>query len=136
MFKLEEFENKLIVEKVEKINKYLIKNKVDKISKVLDEFQRLLDKQEYIVPITYISSVLAEYRIDLISDELLQNIEDFLHSENVKLKINSLIIIGFAMLADSNHFEMYSDEFIKFLLEDSEDIRNNIHFFMPKLVFA
>jgi len=134
MFKLEEFENNLILGKLEKLNKYLSKNKVDKISKILDEFQGLLNKQEYFVPITYILSILAENRIDLISEGLLLKIKDFLYSENVKLKINSLIIFGFAMLANSNNFEMYSDEFIKFLLEDSEDIRNNIHFFLPKLV--
>jgi len=134
MFKLEEFENNLIIGKLEKLNKYISKNKVDKISKILDEFQSLLNKQEYFVPITYILSILAENRIDLISEGLLLKIKDFLHSENVKLKINSLIIIGFAMLANSNHFEMYSNEFIKYLLQDSEDIRNNIHFFLPKLV--
>lgn len=134
MFNLEEFKDRVILEKVEKLNVYLSKNKVDKITKILDEFQNLLDQQKYIVPITYILSILAENRFDLISEGLLKQSEGFLRSQNVKLKINSIIIIGFAMLTNSKYIDYYSQEFIKLLLEDSEDIRNNIHYFLLKLV--
>ena len=134
MFNLEEFENDLILEKVDKLNKYLSKNKIDKISKILDEFQSLIDQQEFVVQITYILSILAENRIDLISERLIQKIEVFLQSENVKLGINSIIIIGFAMIANSNYIDKYSQVFVKLLLDKSEDIRNNIHYFLLDLV--
>ncbi len=134
MFNLEEFENNLIIEKVDKLNKFLSKNKIDKVYKILDQFLSLLDQQEFVIPITYILSILAENKIEFISEALIQKMEDLLHSENIKLKINSLIIIGFAMVADPNYLDQYSQEFVKFILDESEDIRNNIHFFLPKLV--
>ncbi|MFX1385923.1 MAG: hypothetical protein ACFE9M_01790, partial [Promethearchaeota archaeon] len=133
MFNLEEFENGLILKKVDKLNKYLEKNKVDKISKILNEFQSLLDQQDYAVQITYILSILAENRSDLISEGLIQKIEVFLQSENEKLRINSIIIIGFAMVANSNYIDKYSQVFVKLLLDKSEDIRNNIHYFLLDL---
>ncbi len=133
MFNLEEFEDSVIFEKVDKLNKYLSKNKTDKILKIITELEDLLEQENNVV-ITYILSILAENKIELISEELLQKIEVFLHSENIKLKSNSLIVIGFAMLANSNYMEKYSQEFVKFLLDEFEDIRNNIHYFLLKLV--
>ena len=134
MFNLEEFKNSLILEKVDKLNKYLSKNKNEKIVKIIDELESILDQQKHIISITYILSILAEDRIDLISEGLIQKIEVFLHSENVKLKINSLIIIGFAMLANSKYIDKYFQEFVKFLIDESEDIRNNIYYILQELV--
>ncbi|MFX1304358.1 MAG: hypothetical protein ACFE9X_13465 [Promethearchaeota archaeon] len=134
MFNLDEFENSLIIEKVDKLNKYFSKNKTDKIKKIVNELENLLDKQNYIVTLTYIFSVLSENRIELISEDLIQKIEVLLHSENVKLKINSLIIIGFSMLANSEYIDRYFQEYVKFLIDDSEDVRNNIYYILQKLV--
>ena len=134
MFNLEEFENNLILEKVDKLNKYLSKNKITKVSKIVDELENLLDQEEYVIPITYILSVLAENNLDLISEGLIQKIEVYFHSEDEKLKINSLIIIGFAMIANLNYFDRYNQKFITFLTDTSEDIRNNIHYFLHELV--
>lgn len=134
MFNLEEFENSLILEKVDKLNKYLSKNKITKVSKIVDELENLLDQEEYVIPITYILSILAENNIDLISEGLIQKIEVNFHSEDEKLKINSLIIIGFAMIANPDYFDRYFQKFITFLIDTSEDIRNNIHYFLHELV--
>ena len=38
MFNLDEFENQVILEKVNKLNKYIDKNKTDKISKIIIEY--------------------------------------------------------------------------------------------------
>lgn len=134
MLNLEDFKDSLILEKVDKLNKLLSKNKIDKISKLINEFKFLLDEKKYNVPITYILSILAENRIELISEGLIQKIENFLQSEDVKLKINSIIIIGFAMLANSKYVESYSHEFVKFLKDKSEDVRNNVHYFLQELI--
>ena len=134
MLNLEDFKDSLILEKVDKLNKLLSKNKIDKISKLINEFKFLLDQKKYNVPITYILSILAENRIELISEGLIQKIENFLQSEDVKLKINSIIIIGFAMLANSKYVESYSHEFVKFLKDKSEDVRNNVHYFLQELI--
>jgi len=133
MFNLEEFENNLILEKVDKLNRYLSKNKSEKILKIVNELEDLLDQQELVVPITYILSILSENRIELISEGLLQKIEFYLQSDNAKLKTNSLIIIGFAMLTNSKYLNKYSQEFLKFLKDKSKDIRNNVHYFLPEL---
>jgi len=134
MLNLEDFKDSLILEKVDKLNKLLSKNKIDKISKLINEFKFLLDEKKYNVPITYILSILAENRIELISEGLIQKIENFLQSEDVKLKINSIIIIGFAMFANSKYVESYSHEFVKFLKDKSEDVRNNVHYFLQELI--
>ena len=80
MFNLEDFKDNLILEKVEKLNKHLSKNKNEKISKIIRELENLLDDQKYTVPITYILSILAENKIDLITERLIQKIDVFLHS--------------------------------------------------------
>ena len=134
MFNLEEFKDSLILEKIDKLNKYLLKNKVDRISKLLNEFLSLIEQQEYVVPITYIFSILAENNVELIPEGIIKKIEDFFTSKNNKVRVNSLIIIGFAMLANSDYIKKYSQVFIKFLLDEIEDVRNNIHYFLPKLV--
>ncbi|MFW9990083.1 MAG: hypothetical protein ACFFC3_15675 [Candidatus Odinarchaeota archaeon] len=133
MFNLEDFKDNLILNKVEKLNKHLNKNKVQKISKVINELENLLEDNNYLIPITYILSILAENKIESIPESLIQKIEVFLHSEKKKLKINSIIIIGFAMLTNSKYFNKYFHEFIKFLQDKSEDIRNNVHYFLQEL---
>ncbi|NVM35469.1 MAG: hypothetical protein HWN81_07725 [Candidatus Lokiarchaeota archaeon] len=134
MFNLEDFKDSLILEKVDKLNNHLSKNKIEKISKIIRELENLLDEQKCTVPITYILSILAENKIDLITERLIQKIEVFLHSEDVKLRINSIIIIGFAMLANSKYIEKYSQKFVKFLKDKSEDTRNNAHYFLQELI--
>ncbi|MFX0002520.1 MAG: hypothetical protein ACFE9C_07350 [Candidatus Hodarchaeota archaeon] len=134
MFNLEEFKDSLILEKIDKLNNYLLKNKVDRISKLLNEFLSLIEQQEYVVPITYIFSIIAENNVELITEGLIKKIEDFLTSKNNKVRVNSLIIIGFAMLTNSDYIKKYSQVFIKFLLDEIEDVRNNTHYFLPKLV--
>ncbi|MFW9827300.1 MAG: hypothetical protein ACFFEY_06915 [Candidatus Thorarchaeota archaeon] len=134
MFNLEKFENSPILEKVDKLNKFLSKNKIDKIAKILNELQNLLGQENLGVPITYILSILAEKKIEVISEGLLEKIADYLNSENINIKINSLSIIGFAMLANSRYIDKYFNIFIKYLLDESEDIRNNVYFFLQELV--
>ncbi|MFX1316957.1 MAG: hypothetical protein ACFE9T_13935 [Promethearchaeota archaeon] len=134
MFNLEEFENGNLIFIVDKLNKYLEKNKLTKISKLLEELEELLDKQEnFAVPITYILSILAESNFELISESLIQRIVKYLHSDNSNLKINSITIIGFAIMSKMRYYKEYSLEFIQFLIDKSEDIRNNVHYFLSEL---
>ena len=57
MFNLEEFEDQLILEKVDKLNKYFKKKKIPKVSKIIEELIKLLDQEQFIIPITYIFSI-------------------------------------------------------------------------------
>ena len=44
MFKLEDFEDSPILDKVDKLNKYLTKNKLSKVSNIIDDLERFLDQ--------------------------------------------------------------------------------------------
>jgi len=135
MFNLEEFENNILIFIVDRLNKYLEKNKITKVSKIINELEDLLINQESLaVPITYILSILAEKNFELISESLIEQVGSFLHSDNSKLKINSIILIGFAIMAKSKYYNKYSLEFIQFLLDESKDVRDNIHYFLLQLV--
>jgi len=135
MFNLKEFQNNLVLEPiVDKLNKFLSKNKTQKVIKIIEELESLLDKPEHDVPITYILSILAEHNIDLISQDLIQRIEPFLESDNIKLKVNSVIIMGFLLIAKSKLRKTYFQVIAKLLKDDSKDIRDNVHFFLMELV--
>ncbi|MFX1570425.1 MAG: hypothetical protein ACFFCV_18845 [Promethearchaeota archaeon] len=134
MFNIEDFKDNVIVEKVDKLNKYLKKSKIDKARKLIEEFQALLDQQENIVQITYILSIIAENQIELINERILKKIEKFLNSKNVKLKLNTLITIGFYLVAKPTLIEKNFSLLAKLLRDESEDVRNNVHYFMLELI--
>lgn len=135
MFNLKEFENNYLIFIVDRLNKYLEKNKITKALKIINELEDLLINQESLaIPITYILSILAEKNFELISESLIEQVGSFLHSDNSKLKINSIILIGFAIMAKSKYYNKYSLEFIQFLLDESKDVRDNIHYFLLQLV--
>jgi len=134
MFDLADFKDSPVREKVEKLNRFLNKNKLSKVSSIVDELESLLDNHSHDVQAVYALSVLAEIHVDLISDGLIEKIKVFFLSDNLKLKTNSIIIIGFAMLANTKYIQKYFKQFVTFLKDPSEDIRDNIHFFLQDLV--
>lgn len=135
MFNIEDFQDNSILKPIVlKLNKFHEKNKRAKILKIVEELEDLLDDQDNIVAVTYILSVLAENDINLITENLLQKIIPFLQSEDNKLKINTIIIIGFKMISDSSHIDKYFPKFINLIIDKSEDIRDNCHFFIGELL--
>ncbi len=134
MFNLKDFENSSILEKVDKLNKYLIKNKIEKARKIVEEFQALLDQQDYVVQITYILSILAENQIELINESIFGKVETFLRSRNVKLRLNSLIIIGFYLIAKKSLPKESFSNFVELLIDKSDDVRDNVHYFLLELI--
>jgi len=118
MFNLKEFQNDLVLEPiVDKLNKFLSKNKTQKVIKVIEELESLLDQSEHAVPITYILSILAEHDTDLITERIIQKVETFLYSDDTKLRVNSLIVIGFALLANQSFVKKYFNKFAEFLTD-------------------
>ena len=135
MFNLKEFQNNLVLEPlVDKLNKFLSKNKTPKVIKIIEELESILDQPEHEVSITYILSILAEHDIDLISQDIIQRIEPFLESDNIKLRVNSIIIIGFLLIAKPRLRKTHLQVIAKLLTDDSKDIRDNVHFFLMELV--
>jgi hypothetical protein len=135
MFNLKEFQDNLVLEPiVDKLNKFLSKDKTQKILKLIEELTNLLGKSEHEVAVTYILSILAEHNIDLISQDIIQRIEPFLISDNIKLKVNSVIILGFFLIAKAKLRKIYFHIIAKLLTDDSGDIRNNVHFFLFEIL--
>jgi len=135
MFNLKEFQNDLVLEPIiNKLNKFLSKNKSPKVIKVIEELESLLDQSEYAVPVTYILSILAEHETDLITERIIQKVETFLDFDDAKLRVNSLIIIGFALLANQGLVKKYFNKFAEYLTDQSNDMRDNVHFFLLELV--
>lgn len=134
MFNLEEFEdNPLLKPIVDKLNKFLSKKKVEKLPKIITQLEDLLDQQELLVSTTYILSILAENKFELLTDNILSRIDPLLDSDNYKLRLNAISIIGFAILADKNNIEKYFQKFTQFLIDNNPDIRENTHYFLQKL---
>ena len=135
MFNLREFEDNLALEPiVDKLNKFLSKNKIQKIAKTIEELELLLDQPDQRVPITYILSVLAENNINLISERTLNKVEPFLDSDNEKLRLNSSSILGFAMIERSDLAKSYFHVLAEFLLDNSNDTRSNVHYFLVEIL--
>ena len=135
MFNLEEFErDQVIYPIVEKLSKFLDKNKTAKAEKVIEQLEQLLKEQEHIVPITYILSILAEHDFELISESIFKKIERYCDSKDPKLRVNTLIIIGFAMLGNQKYIDKYFQNFVNNLNNENKDIRDNVHYFLHEIV--
>ncbi|MHA1823274.1 MAG: hypothetical protein ACTSXM_05370, partial [Promethearchaeota archaeon] len=99
MFNLDDFEKfEPLYPIIEKLNKNLVKNKLEKVSNLIGELQLLLEEEEFVVPITYILSILVEKESYLLNEELIKKVFSYLDDNNAKLKLNSITILGFASL--------------------------------------
>ncbi|MFX1260036.1 MAG: hypothetical protein ACFFAN_19475, partial [Promethearchaeota archaeon] len=135
MFNLEEFKDNAVLESiVGKLNKYLDKNKVEKVPKLVEELKALLDEHSVLVPVTYILSVLAEENFKFISKEIIEKVQEFLKSPELKLRLNAVIILGFAMITDSEYINNYLLDFILALKDKNSDIKENAYYFLQKIV--
>ncbi len=135
MFNLEEFErDQDIYPIVEKLSKFLDKKKIAKAEKVIEQLDQLLKEQEHIVPITYILSILAEHDFELISESIFKKVEGYCDSKDPKLRVNTLIIIGFAMLGNQKYVDKYFQNFVNNLSNENKDIRDNVHYFLQEIV--
>ncbi|MBN1801315.1 MAG: hypothetical protein JW891_07405 [Candidatus Lokiarchaeota archaeon] len=138
MFNIEDFQdNAILAQVIEKLNKFYAKEKKVKISKVLtDTVEPLLEEGELAIPVTYLLSIIAEHDIESLSKSILSKVKSFLTSENEKLKTNSILILGFKMLANPNYKQDLIPEFLPLLVDNSEDIRHNAHYFIGELIDA
>ncbi len=136
-FKVENFQEfPELLSYVKKINKYIEKDKQGKLASKIKEFQLLLEKNENLqVPITYILSILIEIYPEILNSSFIGKIESLINSENIKLKVNSIIILGFYLLHHPKLLKQnYYDIFAKLLLTNKKDIRDNCYFFLDRMV--
>jgi len=135
MFNLEEFKDNAILESiVGRLNKYLSKNKVEKVPKLVEELKALLDEDGVLVPVTYVLSVLAEENFKFISADIIEKVQDFLKAPELKLRLNVVIILGFAMITNSEYINNYLLDFILALKDDNSDIKGNAYYFLQEIV--
>ncbi|MFX0138134.1 MAG: hypothetical protein ACFFDN_31110 [Candidatus Hodarchaeota archaeon] len=135
MFNLEEFKDNAILESiVGKLNKYLSKNKVEKVPKLVEELKGLLDEDSVAVPVTYILSVLAEEDFKLISKDIIEKVQDFRKSPELKLRLNAVIILGFAMISNPEYIDNYLLDFVLALKDKNLDIKENAYYFLQEII--
>jgi hypothetical protein len=135
MFNPNDFKNNSILQPiVEKLNKSLNKNKDTKISKILEQLIGLLDLKEQVVSVTYILSIIAENNFNYISETFINRLESLLDSDNNKVKINIIIILGFAMLTNQNYIDKYFDKFVNLIKDQNNDIKENVYYFLHEII--
>jgi len=133
MFNLEDFrEYSTLFPFVEKINRYLKKEKLDKVSQIVGHLKSLLQEKGFAIPITYIFSILAEKEISFIQEGLVNEVMLFLESDDTKLRLNTIIIVGFYLLKNSSLIDSYLPQFIEMLKQDSNEIVENVYYFIHK----
>ncbi len=118
---------------IKKLNKYIEKEKPSKLPKYIGKLVDLIDDKDLHIPITYILSVLAENYPELMDEEIIDLIETFLNSESEKIRLNSILILGFYLLNNLN--KLSKDRFLKFLQflkSENIDIRNNSYYFISE----
>ena len=135
MFDIEDFQDyTAIIPNIKKINKLLQKEKYTNISSQIEELKIYLDDETLKVPITYIFSILAENNSDLFESELIEKIEPLLFSDNIKLKLNSISILGFFIINKPNLIDIkYFSLFTKLLINEKKDIRENCYYFLQRM---
>ncbi|TFF98289.1 MAG: hypothetical protein EU547_01995 [Promethearchaeota archaeon] len=120
---------------IKKINKYTEKDKKDKVASKVEELMEHLDKEELKAPITYIISVLIEDYPQIITQSHVNRIKDLIKSKNIKLKLNTILILGFFLI---HHPKVKNKEYIfqftDLLTNPNEDIRYNCYFFLSRLI--
>ncbi|MHA1670978.1 MAG: hypothetical protein ACTSV5_10460 [Promethearchaeota archaeon] len=135
MFNLDDFEKfEPLYPIIERLNKNLAKNKLEKVSNLIGQLQILLDEEKYTVPITYILSILVEKESILLSEDLIKKVFGYLDDNNIKLKLNSIIILGFVSMENSSIINKFLKRLVNFLLDDDKDIRDNAHYFLNEIV--
>jgi hypothetical protein len=133
MFNLDDFrEYTTIFPFVEKLNKYLRKEKSEKVKQIIVEMKDLLHERQFAIPITYIFSILAEKDLSYISDDLVNDLKIFLESDDNKLRLNTISIVGFYLLENLNLVDSFILQFIEMLEIDSKEITENIYYFLQK----
>ncbi len=135
MFDLEDFQQyPSLIPIIKKLEKVINKQNNSKIVKELNKLEELIKEKDLQIPISYILSLVVENYPDTLSEALLQKVVPFLENKNEKLRINTILIIGFFSLHDSEQGKKYFPLLFKFLNDSSEDVRINIHYFLGELV--
>lgn len=134
MFNLEDFrEYPTLFPFVEKLNKYLKKEKSEKVSQIIEDINSFLQEKQLIIPITYLYSVLAEKDISYISKDIINDVIPFLDSDENKLRLNTIIILGFYLLEDSGVIDEFISKFIEMLDHKSDEIVENVYYFLQRI---
>ncbi|MGM0469845.1 MAG: hypothetical protein ACQERB_13675 [Promethearchaeati archaeon] len=136
MFNIDDFEAfPELHSEINKLNKYIRKDKRSKLTSLMEDFKKLLKEERLKVPITYVLSIVIEEYPEIYDQNFIQIIEPFINSEDLKLKLNSIIILGFFLLSNPKYLnQKYSSQFIELLSNKDEDIRENCYYFLKRFL--
>ncbi|MBD3197693.1 MAG: hypothetical protein GF317_21755 [Candidatus Lokiarchaeota archaeon] len=135
MFSLEEFsEYPELESSIKKINKYYTKGKDSKLKSIIENLTNQLDNERLAIPITFILSIIVEEKPKIVEESIFKKVRGLLNSENNKIKINSVLILGFYILSNLNLLSQeHISDFMGLIDDESEDVKDNVYFFLNKI---
>ncbi len=125
-----DFIDKNLIKTINKLNKFIDKDKKEKIKEIIEELEQFAKDDHLNVQALYILSILAEKFPQLFNRNNIESIKENLDSNNVKAKINTLIIIGFYLRENLNKEKVLVKKFLNYLKEDNKEIVENILLFL------
>ena len=125
-----DFIDKNLIKTINKLNKFIDKVKKEKIKEIIEELEQFTKVEHLNVQALYILSILAEKFPQLFERNNIESIKINLDSNNVKAKINTLIIIGFYLRENLKKEKVLVKRFLDYLKDDEEEIVENILFFL------
>ena len=129
-----DFIDKNLIKTINKLNKFIDKVKKEKIKEIIEELEQFTKVEHLNVQALYILSILAEKFPQLFERNNIESIKENLDSNNVKAKINTLIIIGFYLRENLKKEKALLKRFLDYLKEDDKEIVENILFFLTEFV--
>lgn len=125
-----DFIDKNLIKTINKLNKFIDKDKKEKIKEIIEELEQFTKVNHLNIQALYILSILAEKFPQLFNRNNIESIKENLDSNNVKAKINTLIIIGFYLRENLKKEKALVKKFLDYLKEDNKEIVENILFFL------
>jgi len=125
-----DFIDKNLIKTINKLNKYIDKDKKEKIKEIIEELEQFTKVDHLNIQALYILSIIAEKFPQLFNRNNIESIKENLDSNNVKAKINTLIIIGFYLRENLKKEKVLVKKFLDYLKEDNKEIVENILFFL------
>ena len=142
LLNLEDFENSEIRKVVYNINQLHDKEKIKKLKTVTAGLKKFIEDKnsEECKEATFIISVLIEEFPDIMSDEIKDQLNTLIKSENTETRMNAIILYGkyFLEKIESEDSELDSisgdeiDEFIELLNDEVLEIKGNVVFFIEQ----
>ena len=121
---------------IERLNFALEKYNQKRVTKILLLLENYCQQEKYTAPLSYLISVIAEESLVDLPQGIIEKAFAWLGSPLEKVRLNSTAIIGLYLMNNDIggvQFTKHLSRFIPLLKDNSEDVRNNVMYFLQKL---